>query len=91
MGEIDPNLTDGQRQDVLNTARVAWKKSGIRRRMDCAEDYLHPYLNHVDRTKVIDRLEDLDELGAPAIVELLTTIEHNENELKRLQDEVTTD
>ncbi len=89
MGEIDPNLTDGQRQDVLNTARVAWEKLWYPPPDDCAEDYLHPYLNHVDRTKVIDRLEDLDELGAPAIVELLTTIEHNENELKRLQDEVT--
>ena len=89
MGEIDPNLTDGQRQDVLNTARVAWEKLWYPPPDDCADDYLHPYLNPVDRTKVIDRLEDLDELGAPAIVELLATIANNENKLKRLQDEVT--
>jgi len=38
---------------------------------------------------VIDRLDELDELGAPAIVELLSTIAANEESLKRLQDEVT--
>ncbi|WP_139784749.1 hypothetical protein [Roseovarius sp. A-2] len=35
---------------------------------------------------MIDRL---DQLGAPAIVELLSTIAANEDSLKRLQDEVT--
>ena len=38
---------------------------------------------------MIGRLDELDELGAPAIVELLNLIASNENALRRLQEEVT--
>ena len=89
MAQIDPNLTETQRDGVLQTARNAWEKLWFPPPDNCAEDYLHPYLNDVDRKKVIDRLEELDDLGARSIVELLAAISVNEADLKRLQDEVT--
>ena len=88
IGDINPNLTESQRQDVLNTARGAWEHLWSPPPDNCADKYLHPYLSHADRTKVIDCMEDLDKLSAPAIVELLTTISNNESELERLQEEV---
>lgn len=89
MQTIKPSLSDGQREGVLDSARNAWEKLWYPPPENCAEEYLHPYLNELDRSKVIDRLNELDELGAPAIVELLSTIAANEESLKRLQDEVT--
>ncbi len=89
MREIDPALTGGQREGVLESARGAWEKLWYPPPENCAEDYLHPYLNELDRSKVIDRLDELDGLGAPAIVELLDTISANEEALQRLQEEIT--
>lgn len=89
MQEINPALSDGQREGVLESARGAWEKLWYPPPDNCADEYLHPYLNELERSKVIDRLDELDELGAPAIVELLSTIAANEDSLKRLQDEVT--
>ncbi|MDP0927912.1 DNA sulfur modification protein DndD [Paracoccus onubensis] len=89
MQEINPSLSDGQREGVLDSARGAWEKLWYPPPDNCADEYLHPYLNELERSKVIDRLDELDELGAPAIVELLSTIAANEDSLKRLQDEVT--
>lgn len=89
MQAINPSLSDGQREGVLDSARNAWEKLWYPPPDNCADEYLHPYLNELERSKVIDRLDELDELGAPAIVELLSTIAANEEALKRLQDEVT--
>ncbi len=89
MEDIDPALSTEQRSAVLESARRAWEKLWFPPPDDCAENYLHPYLNEVERAKVIDRLEALDELGAPAIVELLNLIGSNEDALRRLQEEVT--
>lgn len=86
---IEPHLTEQQRSDVLEAARAAWQQLWYPPPENCAEDYLHPYLNELERSKVIDQLEELDELGAPGIVELLNTIAVNEEELERLQEEVT--
>jgi DNA sulfur modification protein DndD len=89
MGGIEPHLTDHQRESVLETAKSAWEQLWYPPPDNCADEYLHPYLNDLERGKVIDRLEELDELGAPAIVDLLNTIAVNEDELARLQEEVT--
>lgn len=87
--QISPALSDPQRKGVLDSARGAWEKLWHPPPDDCADEYLHPYLNEVERSKVIDRLEELDELSAPTIVELLHSIATNEAALQRLQDEVT--
>lgn len=89
MEGIDPSLTTGQKDAVLDSARAAWEKLWYPPPDNCAEHFLHPYLNELERSKVIDRLDELDELGAPYIVELLSSIAANEDALKRLQDEVT--
>lgn len=89
MKEIDPSLSDGQREGVLDSARNAWEKLWYPPPDDCAQEYLHPYLNELERSKVVDRLEEVDALGGPAIVELLSGISANEDSLKRLQDDVT--
>lgn len=88
MREINPALTGGQRKGVLDSARSAWGKLWYPPPDNCAEEYLHPYLNEQERLKVIDRLDEIDELRAPEIVELLSTISANEDTLKRLQEEV---
>lgn len=89
MQAIDPALTGNQREGVLSSARSAWEKLWYPPPENCADEYLHPYLNELERSKVIDRLEEIEELSAPAIVELLNSISANEEALKRLQDEVT--
>lgn len=88
MKGINPALSSGQRSAVLESARSAWENLWFPPPDNCADDYLHPYLNEVERAKVIDRLEELDELGAPAIVELLNLIASNEEALRRLHEEV---
>ena len=86
---IDPRLSEHQRGGVLEAARAAWEQLWHPPPEGCAEGHLHPYLNELERSKVIDRLDELDELGAPMIVELLNSIAVNEDELERLQEEVT--
>ena len=88
MREINPALTGGQRKGVLDSARSAWGKLWDSPPDNCAEEYLHPYLNEQERSKVIARLDEIDELGTPEIVELLSAISANEDARKRLQEEV---
>ena len=89
VAEIDPHLSDYQRGLVLETARNAWEQLWYPPPDNCAESYLHPYLNDLESGKALDRLSELNELGATVIVELLNSIAVNEEELERLQDEVT--
>lgn len=89
MAGIEPALSDHQRRAVIESARGAWENLWYPPPENCAVGYLHPYLNELERLKVIDRLNELDELGAPAITELLSEISSSEGALKRLQEEVT--
>jgi DNA sulfur modification protein DndD len=66
--KIVPALSEPQRRGALDSARAAWEMLWHPPPDDCADEYLHPYLNEVERSKVIDRLDELDELGAPTIV-----------------------
>ena len=88
MESVDPALTESQSQTILNTTRAAWEKLWYPPPANCAEEYLHPYLNDHDRGKVMARLQELDDLGAPSIVELLNAIAANEDELRRVREEV---
>ena len=88
MDSVDPALTESQRGAVLEAARDAWEKLWYPPPENCAEDYRHPFLNDLERGKVIAWLEELDDLGAPVILELLNTIAANEDELHRIRDEV---
>lgn len=89
MAGIEPALDHSQRTGVLDSARNAWEKLWYPPPEGCADDYLHNYMNELERSKVIDALDDLDSLGAPAIIDLLNTITANKDALKKLQDEVT--
>jgi DNA sulfur modification protein DndD len=89
MSGIDPALSEPQRTAVLNSARSAWEKLWYPPPENCASGFLHPYLNELERSKLVDRLNEIDELGAPVIVELLSEIGSNEEALRRLQDEIT--
>ena len=88
MDSVDPALTENQRGAILEAARDAWDKLWYPPPENCAEDYRHPFLNDLERGKVMGRLEELDALGAPVIVELLNTIAANEDELRRIREEV---
>jgi DNA sulfur modification protein DndD len=89
MSDIEPALSQDQCAAVLDSARNAWEKLWYPPPEGCADNYLHKYLNELERSKVIDALDELDHLGAPAIVELLNSISSNKDALKKLQDEVT--
>ena len=88
MDSVDPSLTENQRDAILKAARDAWEKLWYPPPENCAGDYRHPFLNDLERGKVTTRLEELDDLGAPVIVELLNTIAANEDELRRIREEV---
>ena len=88
MDSVDPALTESQRGAILKAARDAWERLWYPPPANCAEDYRHPFLNDLDRGKVMARLEELDDVGAPVIVELLNTIAANEDALRRVREEV---
>ena len=88
MDSIDPVLTESQRDSILKAARDAWENLWYPPPKNCAEDYRHPFLNDLERAKAMARLEELDDLSAPVIVELLNSIAANEDELRRLREEV---
>ena len=89
ISEIKPSLDDYQKNSVIESARTAWEKLWYPRPPECADEFRHPYLNELERLKVIDQLDDIDALGATTISELLSSKESSEDALKRLQDEVT--
>jgi len=89
VSQIDPSLTEPQHAAVLTSARSAWEKLWYPRPDNCADEYLHKYLNELERSKVIDQLDELNALGATVIVEILNTKASNEDALKKLQEEVT--
>jgi DNA sulfur modification protein DndD len=89
VANIDPSLTEHQRSEVITSARTAWERLWYPRPDNCADSYRHPYLNELERSKVVDQLNEIDHLGSSMIVELLTAKTNSEDALKRLQDEVT--
>ena len=88
IGKIVPILTEPQRTSILNIARKAWEQLWYPPPEDCAETYLHPYLDEQERGRVIDRLEELSKHNASTIVELLNSITANENALEKQQEEI---
>lgn len=88
MDSVNPALTENQRGAVLDAAREAWNKLWYPPPENCATDYRHPFLNDLERQKVVERLGELDDLSAPVIVELLDNISANEDKLRRTQAEV---
>ena len=89
MNNINPALSAGQREGVLENARRAWEKLWHPPPVNCAEEYLHSFLNERERQNAVECLDKLDELSAPAIVNLLNEIAIHESELYRLHDEIT--
>ena len=89
MNAINPALSVEQREAVLESARRAWEKLWHPPPANCAEEYLHFFLNERERLQAIECLDTLDELSAPAIANLLDEIAAHESELYRLNDEIT--
>lgn len=85
---IAPALSSHQRNAVLEGVRNAWENLWNPPPENCAKKILHPYLNELERSKAIERLEKLRERSAPQIVGLLNEIASNEDELQQLQEEV---
>ena len=85
---INPSLDVSQREGILKCTKSAWGELWNPRPDNCAKDYLHPYMSESDRSKVIDLLHDLDNLGTPGIVGLLRNITTKTEELKRLREEI---
>ena len=85
---IEPPLSAGQHEAVLESAKNASKNVWFPQPANCADGYLHPYLDVARRAQVTERLEELSELRSPTFVDILDTITSNENELRRKREEV---
>jgi DNA sulfur modification protein DndD len=86
---VKPSLDNAQREGVLEAARDAWAELWYPPPAGASDDYLHPYLNDLDRSKVKEMLAELEVLSGPAIVGLLDSLAANEAGLRKLHDEVT--
>jgi len=86
--KIRPALTKEQRDSVLENTRSAWASIWYPQPENCPDKYLHSYLNASDRSKVIDRLKDTDQLDASTIADMIDTISENEKKLKNLRDDI---
>ncbi|MDK9705330.1 MAG: DNA sulfur modification protein DndD [Sulfuritalea sp.] len=89
MSKIEPRLDTTQRNSVLDTARQAWEHLWYPPPTNCATAYVHPYLNELERRKVMEQLDNLQNLTSPQIVEILNTIDVNRKQVERLQSEIT--
>ena len=89
MQNINPALTNEQHSLILEYTRSAWEQLWNPPPENCADEYLHPWLNEVDRTRIIDQLNELNDLGASSIINLLDQISANQKSLRRLQEEIT--
>ena len=86
--DVEPRLSDNQCQKVLEGARKAWENLWYPQPNDCANEIRHFYLNDLERKKVIEDLDDINELRAPKILNLLNQIETNCDEKMQLQEEI---
>ena len=85
---IEPALSNYQQDSVLKTTRSAWSRLWNPPPENCAQDYLHVYMNELDRGKVVDELNELMKLRASTIEQLLESNVTNEREINRLQKEI---
>lgn len=83
-----PSLKSKQRTSILNIVREAWEKLWHPPPENCADSYLHPYLGESERSGTIGKLDELENLGASGVVDLLDSIRENEKALDRLEKEI---
>jgi DNA sulfur modification protein DndD len=87
--KINPSLTSKQRELLIENINSAWEKLWYPPPDNCAETYLHPFLTGLERSKVIELLNELEGLGASEVTDILRKISENENSHKHLRDEIT--
>jgi len=88
LDRVQPNLDGAQKDTVVSIAREAWETLWSPPPDGIAQDIVHSYLNEIDRVKVVEKIDALDELGAPAVVELLDQISADEDAQYKLQQEI---
>lgn len=89
LDRVRPDLADPQKEAVINIASEAWETLWNPPPADISDSIVHGYLNEMDKLKVVEQLDQLDELGAPAVVELLDAISANSEAYEKLQHEIT--
>lgn len=85
---VQPALLDAQYEPICAAARKAWEALWYPPPADCAESYRFSFVTAIDRSKVIDRVHELEQLTGPSIIEVLNTISVNESSAIRLQEEI---
>lgn len=86
---LKPDLTETQKDAVVQIATEAWDNLWNPPPKNVASTVAHSFLTEMDKLKVIDQLEQLDELGGPTVVELLDRNSANEEAYNKLQHEIT--
>lgn len=89
LDDVRPDLADVQKEAVVAIASEAWDTLWNPPPTNISESIVHTYLNEMDKLKVVEQLDQLDELGAPAVVELLDSISANDEAYNKLQHEIT--
>ena len=88
INSVNPPLTGHQRIAIMRAAQKAWERLWIPPPENCAEDFRHSFLNDLEREKVIERIEELNNFGASDTINLLNMIAAEGDELQRTREEV---
>lgn len=88
LDRVQPHLDSMQRDSIVSIAREAWESLWSPPPEGMTDSVVHSYLNEIDRIKVVDKIDGLDELGAPQVVELLDQISADEDAQYKLQQEI---
>ena len=86
--DIDPKLSESQRKDLLNCAKGCWDKLWYPPPKGFDAQPLHSYLSESQRSKVVNKISEIDMLGMPEIVDLLNMISEHEGCRVRIRQEI---
>lgn len=89
MDNIEPPISNAQQSDVLKIAQEAWSNLWFPPPENCADEYWHSYFNVHERSIVIDKLNEQNNIGAAETVALLDSIAENESRHHRIREEIS--
>ena len=76
--KITPKLDDNQRKELQSCAKGCWDKLWYPPPKGFDAQPLHSYLSESQRSKVAEKISEIDMLGMPEIVDLLNMISEHE-------------
>jgi DNA sulfur modification protein DndD len=85
---LEPPLSDAQWEILRRKVEQAWQSILHPPPDGCAKTVRHDYLGEREKMRVLDHLQRLTQLGVVTVEELLTNIDANERDLKRVSRQI---